>query len=84
MANTVAYLNLALTFYSIYMVGMQERFSGKTYFRTIWAYLDIAYCGVNGFISIALLNDGMIDVEALRIIESILSIIIVGKLIYFT
>lgn len=84
MAKTVATLNILLTIYSAVMAVQQTYSSHKTYLRSIWAYFDIAYCVMNGFISVMLIGDDIIGIENLRIIESILSIIIIGKLIYFT
>jgi hypothetical protein len=66
------------------MVFLQAKDSYKTYFITVWAYLDIAYCVINGLISITLLGDEILSIEQLRQVEAILSIIIIGKLIYFT
>jgi hypothetical protein len=83
-ASFVALMNLGLTIYSIFMVFLQAKDSYKTYFITVWAYLDIAYCVINGLISITLLGDEILSIEELRQVEAILSIIIIGKLIYFT
>jgi hypothetical protein len=52
LAKTIAYLNLFMTFYSVIMVVSQAKYSFKTYFKSIWAYFDIAYCVINGYISI--------------------------------
>ena len=83
-AKSIAFVNITLTFYSIYMVVKISLASYHTYYKTIWAYFDIAYCLMNGFVSIVLLGDDLINVKQLRLIESILSIIIMGKLIYFS
>lgn len=84
LAKIIAFLNLFMTLYSVVMVISQAKNSLKTYFKSIWAYFDIAYCVINGYISIELLREHTIDIEDLRKVESILSLIIIAKLIYFT
>jgi hypothetical protein len=84
MAKLLAVLNIFLTFISVVMAIWQTYSSHKTYLRSIWAYFDFSYCVLNGLISIVLLGDGFISVSELRMVESILSIIIIAKLIYFT
>ena len=82
--NVFAVINILLTLYSIVMIIIQGRAAGRTYFKTIWCFFDIGYIAVNGIIAFAMIFTGFINIQALRIIEAVLSIVIIVKLIYFT
>jgi predicted Kef-type K+ transport protein len=79
-----ALLNLLSCCYSLAIILMQSRVSAKSFFRSVWAYFDIFYVIINSFISIGFLSNELIAVNNLRKVEAILSIVIVGKLVYYT
>ena len=66
------------------MVYKQGKNSFKTFFKSFWAYNDIAYIFINGIITLEYLSRGLLTKHELRVLESILSIIIMFKLVYFT
>ena len=82
--QAVSSVNLLLIIYSIFMFFKQARNSSKTFFRSFWAYNDLAYIFINGIITLEFLSKGLLDKKQLRVLESILSVIIMFKLVYFT
>jgi len=75
-------MNLICTVYTLLHVIRTVRSSGLVYLRKIWGWFDVAYIFMNG-----LINCGQIlytfDENNLRIIESMLSLVIIIKLLYF-
>mmetsp|Transcript_8198 Transcript_8198/g.12568 ORF Transcript_8198/g.12568 Transcript_8198/m.12568 type:complete len:209 (+) Transcript_8198:5585-6211(+) len=84
-----AFINIMLSVYSLVMVFVQGKAAGQTYFRSPWAYFDMFYVLFNSIINFIIvfkgfessLDDAIIN---LRTMESIMSIVIMVKLIYFT
>jgi hypothetical protein len=77
------YINLLSCFYTLVMLVLNTIYIGKTFFKQVWAYIDILYFIINSIISIGLIFPGSIEIHTLRVFMSVLSITIFSRLIHY-
>ena len=79
----IIFLNWLLIVIQIIILTQRLYFSKKTFLRSPWAYIDMIYIVLNTLITVFVFESKLIDYHRVRHLQSVLSILINLKLVYF-
>lgn len=92
------FANIGAVMFTVLNIWMNAKYAGRKIFDTVWVYYDLLYIFGDIFIAISNIVDfytwtqeqegvtgdfHQVDVRSVRIVQSILSITIFGKMMYY-